>query len=865
MGSDAHGERRGARAGSRPVRHGGHGLAALVWGWSVAAGSLWAQAGDVAGEEQPDLPPDLVVPEAPVLTPAEALERFQLVPGAKIELVAAEPLVVDPVAAAFGGDGDLWVVEMRGYMPNIEGRGEDQPSGVIAVLSDTDKDGRMDTRRVFLDGLVLPRALHPALGGCLVLAPPELALWRDSDGDGRADTKEVIDTGLAGLHSPEHAINGILYQPDNWYRVANAPQRYRRIDGVWRTERTVGGGQWGLTQDELGRAIFNTNPDPVRGDLFPSHYAVRNPNLGVGRGGNVRLAHDMEVWPARINTGVNRGYRPGTLRDDYTLRVFTAACGPCYLAGQVFVCEPAGNLIKRYALEQGDGVQRRALPVDGQREFLTSTDERFRPVNLIPAPDGSLLLVDFYRGLIQHRIFLTSWLRKETLARGLDRPGAFGRLWRVLPPGAHAQRAPDLYAASWSELVEALSHPTAWVRLTAQRLLVEEGRDSREAWELLRRHALEAPSAAGRRHALWALEGTAGLDPEFVGRALEDGDPTVLHAALRVAEPWLAGGDPALTERAARVAARFDARSSAGMDRGLRLQVLHSLGSAATRAGDRWLARMAGEDCADAIERDAIVGGLFQRELRFLAGLLSEASWRIPAPGRAELLSSLARCCVRQGIAEEVEELLALALGATDWQREALLKGVISARPRGPLGTPVATRLSFAPPSAAALGELPDAVAQEAYGALVWPGKPGVSENVVRALTADEERRFGRGREIYASVCAACHQPSGRGEAGKAPPLWASPFVLGAPDILGRILLFGLGGELELQGQRWNAEMPALSASDADLAAVMTYIRREWGNGADPVDAAQVSRLRRQTAERSGPWTVQEIRALMGE
>ena len=117
---------------------------------------------------------------------------------------------------------------MRGYMPNIDGTDELEPNGVVAVLTDEDGDGRMDTREVFLDELVLPRAIHPFDGGCLILAPPELALWRDTDGDGRADSREVIDTGLAGLDNPEHAINGLLYQLDNSVRVANASKRYVR-------------------------------------------------------------------------------------------------------------------------------------------------------------------------------------------------------------------------------------------------------------------------------------------------------------------------------------------------------------------------------------------------------------------------------------------------------------------------------------------------------------------------------------------------------------------------------------------------------------------------------------------------------------
>ena len=828
------------------------GQAAVLVGLATFASG---QMGDRKGEEQPPLPDSLEVPPAPLLSPDEALERFALQPGYRIELVAAEPLVQDPVVVRFDERGRMWVCEMRGYMPNIDGTDELEPNGVVAVLTDEDGDGRMDTREVFLDELVLPRAIHPFDGGCLILAPPELALWRDTDGDGRADSREVIDTGLAGLDNPEHAINGLLYQLDNSVRVANASKRYVRGPEGWRVERTAGGGQWGLTQDHLGRAYFNTNPDPVRGDVFPSHYAVRNPNHGRGRGGNSRFAHSFDTWPTRINTGVNRGYRKGTLRDDYTLRVFTAACGPWVQGDDVFVCEPAGNLVKRYRIDWKDDVDRAAVPVYQEAEFLTSTDERFRPVNLTEAPDGSLVVVDFYRGLIQHRIFLTSWLRAQILDRGLDGPASHGRIWRIVADDSAGVSRPALDEASWSELVGALSHDVAWWRYTAQRLLFEEAGDSRDAWELLRTHALEADEPLGRMHALWALDGTAGLDAEFVSRALDDPDPRVLHAAVRVAEPWIASGDPALTAKVAEVAGRGDS--------GLRLQGIHSLGSAATRAGDEWLAVFAQDDLASPMVRDGFVTGLYQRELAFVARLVGDAGFAEKRPGRPELLRSLARCVVRQGIATEVEALLQLALEANGWQQNAVFDGMLDARPKGREGKPAPVRLGASLPSAFALNDLANDKGGAVFAALVWPGKPGWEEEEVRPLTDDEEANYVRGAEIYRTICAACHQPSGLGEPGKAPPLRGSPYTLGDEGVFGRILLQGLTGELTMDGETWNAEMPAFNGSDADAAAVMTYVRREWGHTADPVDESAVRTLRESIADRTSPWTVEEIQALM--
>src|SRR5690606_3922884 len=118
-------------------------------------------------------------------------------------------LVRDPVAIVFDHAGRLWVAEMTGYMRDVDGTEEDAPIGAVAVLSDTDGDGRMDTRTVFLDGLVLPRAIAPLADGALVIAPPSLLWARDTDGDGRADDVRELEGGHHGIHSPEHAINGL--------------------------------------------------------------------------------------------------------------------------------------------------------------------------------------------------------------------------------------------------------------------------------------------------------------------------------------------------------------------------------------------------------------------------------------------------------------------------------------------------------------------------------------------------------------------------------------------------------------------------------------------------------------------------------
>jgi glucose/arabinose dehydrogenase len=164
----------------------------------------------------------------PVYTAEQELARFTTQPGYRVELVAAEPLVQDPVAIDFDPDGRIWVVEMRAFMPNLQGTGEDRPVGRIVVLDDTNDDGRMDRKTVFMDSLVLPRAVKVLSQGVLVAEVPNLWLVRDTNGDGRADSKELVRDDYGTKQSnPEHNANGLLWGIDNWIHNANYAGEFR--------------------------------------------------------------------------------------------------------------------------------------------------------------------------------------------------------------------------------------------------------------------------------------------------------------------------------------------------------------------------------------------------------------------------------------------------------------------------------------------------------------------------------------------------------------------------------------------------------------------------------------------------------------
>ncbi|MDQ3623973.1 MAG: dehydrogenase, partial [Verrucomicrobiota bacterium] len=457
------------------------------------------------------------LPPPPVLSPAQALQAFSIEPGFRIEVVAAEPLVEAPIAMSFDDQGRLYVCEMGGYMPDVEGTGEDQPIGRIKRLEDENGDGVMDKATIFVDKLVLPRAVIAIGGGALVAEPPELILYRDTNEDGVADHKQVIATDFGNRKGqPEHMANTPVWALDNWIYSAMHPTRFRYGSDKWATERDRGRGQWGMSQDDYGRLVFNSNSDLLRADVIPNAYFDRNPNFSGAAGLNLQVIKDQSVWPERPTPGVNRGYGD-ELREDGSLKKATAAGGaviyrgdlfPEAYRGNAFIPEPAGNLVKRLIVAEKDGLLdgRNATP---GTEFLTSTDERFRPVTAANGPDGALYLVDMYRGVLQHSGFLTHYLVANIKERQLEQPLDRGRIYRVLPENAkpRAVKLPQQAA----QIVPLLAHANGWVRDTAQRVLVE--RADRSIASELEKMAGGDPSPLARLHTLWTLEGLGALTP----------------------------------------------------------------------------------------------------------------------------------------------------------------------------------------------------------------------------------------------------------------------------------------------------------------------------------------------------------------
>lgn len=806
---------------------------------------------------------------SPAKTPTEELATFQIEPGLKVQLVAAEPLVQDPVVINFDEDGRLWVVEMRGFMPDILGEGEKEPVGRISVLEDTDGDGVMDISTIYLDGLIMPRALAIVSGGALVVENMSLWLTEDLDGDMKADTKILIDPEYAGNALPEHSGNGLWRGIDNWYYNAKSKFRYRLIDGKWERDLTESRGQWGISHDDYGRLFYNYNWSQLHADLVPPNYLSRNKNHTPTTGIDHGLTVDRRIYPIRSNPAVNRGYIPGILDARGRLLEFTAACAPLYYRGQalpasyygnVFVCEPSGNLIKRNVISQ-DGVLLKAEDPHPGKEFLASTDERFRPVHLASGADGALYVADMYRGLVQHGAYISPYLKEQTLRRNLILPINKGRIWRIVPQDWKPEKSIKLSVFSSEKLVQLLSHADGWYRDMAQRLLVE--RNDLNIKSSLINAAKEGKNDFGRLQALWTLEGLMLLDPDILLELLSDQNPYIKATAIRLLEPFakneatirikleqvlLKELDHAPVEQMLQVALSADV---------LETKVSHSLlNSIVNRAG------------SSALIRDAVMSSLENQEHEFLKGLLESKDWQNYDPDHEIFLEMLASAIVRKGEPAELKALLGLLninKESFSWQQQAILTGMSI---QGRSGNIELVKLSSAPVILS--GKHHDIEEEKLRGLAAlfdWPGKKSRLNTIKKNILDDEgQKLFAIGRQHYLSTCSGCHGNDGAGVSRLGPPLVNSEWVTGDEKQLSLIILHGMEGPVEVNGKVYDVPeilpvMPAHSTlDDATISSIITYIRNEWGNDAGTVSRSFVGKARNITQGRVYPWKADELK-----
>ena len=397
------------------------------------------------------LPAALVAAPGP-LSPAKALGAFQVEPGARVELAAAEPLVRDPVALCFGDVGRMFVVEGRSY-PQL---GESPLTlGTVALLEDADGDGRFEKRTTFADGFTFPNGILPWGGGVFLTCAPDIWFLKDTTGDGRADVRQIVLTGFGTESSSEQLrVASPTLGPDGWVYITSGltdakvtsplhPSRTavtaKRQDGRFHPETFVyeplaGTGQFGQCFDALGHRFVSSNRNPLMHVVLSPDILKRNSHFAFTETVENVVPVAARVYPISPDTTAAT-YIPSLINQQHT-GTYTSASGICIRGGSAFICEPAQNLVQRQRLRPSGATFLAEHPTPG-RDFLASPDQWFRPVHAIVGPDGALYVCDMVRQYIDHPRYLPEPIRgKLPFRAGTDK----GRIWRVVQLGVAAEK-----------------------------------------------------------------------------------------------------------------------------------------------------------------------------------------------------------------------------------------------------------------------------------------------------------------------------------------------------------------------------------------------------------------------------------------
>lgn len=585
------------------------------------------------------------------LSPEESAKRIRLPEGFQIELVASEPIVEEPSCVAWDEHGRLFVCELHGYNieghidteelnktgkldktvrrvrwefqggPIAEAAAKRQ-TGKVKLLTDTNGDGLMDKATVWADDLPPCYGIVPANGGIIVTCAPHIMFLADRDGDGKPEVRETLFTGFK-INTIERGINNPIWGLDGWiyvgsgggggtitgprlkapFKLGNSDFRIRP-DGSAIEQVNGSVSTFGLTMNDLGDRFPSSGGTSARYALpLPRHYLARNPY--VPSPGGTQIASDY-----------NRGFR---ISDPHPWRVkrrsdpawvkfygdretnsnfFSGGCSATYYGGtlfpqqyhgNLFYCEPSLNIIHRSVLTRDNsGYKASRAPDEKDSEFLASTDQWFRPMNLRIGPDGALYIVDMYREIIEDYSAIPRFLQQQY---GLDQGKAHGRIWRLSPKDAELSAAPIFSKLDGAELAAELASGNPWRRETAQRLLIE--RADKNAANSLAEH-LEG-NWRGTIRALNTLAEIDALSPSHVLTALGHEHYGVRIHALRKAEPFLAENEE-VRGRVFSMADKGDPDSSVRLQIALTLGALQSEESAARLASllhqhgkDRWM------------------------------------------------------------------------------------------------------------------------------------------------------------------------------------------------------------------------------------------------------------------------------------
>lgn len=386
--------------------------------------------------------------QSEALSPEESMKRIQLDGPYEVQLVAAEPLVLDPVEATWDEKGRLFVADMRDYPLGPPNPGDPWLSR-IQLLTDEDGDGRMDKAVTFADHMDNVQGLLPYDGGLIATTRSQILFLKDTDGDNKADLIKPLIRGFNPKHSqlqvsaprwgPDgcvHFNNGLdareIYPADAPTKVVGIPgSNFKWNPKTGEITPTGGKGQYGGAFDDYGHHFYCSNRNPLMFTVMPYEAMLRNPRAGITQVHEdiATPGAETRVYPLQI-THTTADAHAGTNTACSGLGVYRGHLMP-ELKNNVFVPDPTGQLVTRYQIEP-NGASLKATRVGDRTEFFRSSDEWCRPVNFTTGPDGAIYICDIYRRWIDHaRFFPEEFVKANDMRQGENH----GRIWRVVPKG----------------------------------------------------------------------------------------------------------------------------------------------------------------------------------------------------------------------------------------------------------------------------------------------------------------------------------------------------------------------------------------------------------------------------------------------
>ncbi|GHC66780.1 PVC-type heme-binding CxxCH protein [Roseibacillus persicicus] len=879
------------------------------------------------------------------LSPVESMKLAQVPVGFELSLFASEPDIVNPIYVNWDHRGRAFVIETIDYPNNLQrgNLGHDR----ITICEDTNNDGRADKFTRFAEKLSIPTSLVFANGGVICTNGSELLFLKDTNGDDKADVREVLIDGF-NMGDTHAGPSNLKWGPDGWiyatigYSGFNGKvgdENHRFAQGLFRFLpdgsqmewlQPTTNNTWGLgftAEFDILGSTANGNPS-----FYMTFPRKTYDSVSLDQGRTPRADDNPLLNPSSADI------RQVDQFDRYTAAaghaIYTANRFPSSYHNQVaFICGPTAKLVGHFDLErQGAGWKATQSP----NNTYNSADAWSAPVCAEVGPDGALWICDWYNIIIQHNptpsrnsAGINAQTGKGNAYETPHRDKEHGRIYRLYPTGSKDDANPGLDPSRPASLLKGLQHPNLFWRLTAQRLLEEQG-DVTLAKELI---SLAKTNAEAGSHALYALDSLGQLTPSLLTDFLTQGQPAARRAAIALANPdqlkraflsdgtikaegreladilvglSLAGSDPAIGEALHNLAANQpgvifeDSTLRDAWNIAARRHATTVLAAAGDRTteeksepenllpnGDfeeadngqpsNWndlrVYAGAGADqitvstspdgrsgnCLKITAKDYSDCGVaisvpVKRGVRYrLSGWLKTENLetRNNAPGALINLHGGQRTRSLKGTNEWTQVSVEFEAGS---DRDALIHCLLSGYGVG-RGTVYFDDLSLI-----ALGNSNSlAGALESLQTFADQGdKPSVPTQ--RKFEPDSEIHE-RGLAVYSLTCVACHGVDGKGVPHSFPPLDGSSWATGDPERVAKIVLHGLMGPLERNGDQFNSAMPPLGSTldDQQIADVMTYVRQTWSNDASPVSADFVKKVRQDTSKQQMMYQVKEL------